>query len=115
MNNTTRRDGFSLIELLVVMTVLGVLATVVVFAIGGLRSPTESSACAADRRSLYTSTEAYFVRFGTDAIPAAPGDATSETYETTLVEQGLMRETSEFHDLNSSGELVQVAGSPCTV
>jgi prepilin-type N-terminal cleavage/methylation domain-containing protein len=51
--------GFTLIELLVVIVILGILAAVVVFAVGGIKDKGNDSACKIDTRTLRTAEEAY--------------------------------------------------------
>src|SRR5437660_2258333 len=46
--------GFTLIELLIVIVILGVLAAIVVLAVGGVRSDATASACKADGRLVDT-------------------------------------------------------------
>jgi prepilin-type N-terminal cleavage/methylation domain-containing protein len=47
-------EGFTLIELLIVIIILGILATVVVFAVAGIRDSGDKSACEAELRSVET-------------------------------------------------------------
>jgi len=105
-------DGFSLIELLLVIVVMGILATVVVAAVGGLRDDAEDVGCKSDAHILYTSTEAFFAQRGAPIIPA---DGSLDGYEKTLVAEGFLRAPSTFYDIDSAGQLVQVSGSLCTV
>src|SRR5262245_51052060 len=51
--------GFTLVELLIVIVILGILAAVVVFAVGGITDKGETSACKADRKTLEVAVEAY--------------------------------------------------------
>ena len=51
--------GFTLIELLIVIVILGVLAGIVVFAVGNARSDSATSACKADVKTVNTAAEAY--------------------------------------------------------
>ena len=51
--------GFTLIELLVVIIILGILAAVVVFAVGGVGDKGQSAACKIDERTIRTAEEAY--------------------------------------------------------
>jgi general secretion pathway protein G len=56
----TRRDkGFSLVELLIVIVILGILATVVVFSVTGLTNKGKTSSCKSDLHTLQTAEEAY--------------------------------------------------------
>ena len=64
--------GFTLVELLIVIVILGILATVTVFAVRGITDKGQTNACAVERRTLDTAIEAYFADNGSD--PAAVGD-----------------------------------------
>ncbi len=102
-------DGFSLIELLVVILILGILAAVVVFAVGGISDQGEENACQAGARTLAVAVESYFARHGSSDIPATGTD--TERYERTLVEDGLIRSTSEYWDVAAEGYLLSI--QPC--
>jgi len=54
-------DGFSLVELLVVIVVLGIVAAVAVFSVGGATDRGRASACQADRETVQGASEAYYV------------------------------------------------------
>jgi prepilin-type N-terminal cleavage/methylation domain-containing protein len=61
MTNTLKRrrdpgddDGFTMIEILIVVVVLGILAAVVIFALGGLTGKTAVAACEADGATIAT-------------------------------------------------------------
>jgi general secretion pathway protein G len=51
--------GFTLVELLIVVTILGILAGVVVFAVGNFTTQAKSSACGTEKTTLETAIEAY--------------------------------------------------------
>jgi len=53
------QSGFTLIELLVVIAILGVLAGVVVFAVGGVTTGAKKNACKTERKTIETALEAY--------------------------------------------------------
>lgn len=63
-NLTKKRNegGFTLIELLVVIVILGILAAVVVFAVGGIDEKGQEAACKTDKKTLQTAEEAYFAK-----------------------------------------------------
>jgi general secretion pathway protein G len=51
--------GFTLIELLIVIVVLGILAAVVIFALGGITGKSARAACQADGATISTALAAY--------------------------------------------------------
>jgi prepilin-type N-terminal cleavage/methylation domain-containing protein len=61
-----RRDdhGFSLIELLVVIVILGILAAIVVFAVNGAQDKAGKAACRTDVLTVTVAAEAYNAKFG---------------------------------------------------
>ncbi len=82
-------SGFSLIELLVVIIILGILAGVVVFAVGGITDRGQESACRADLKTLRVAQEAHFAKT-TPASYAASDEA--------LVKAGLLSEASTLYE-----------------
>ena len=111
MNGTRQDNGFSLIELLLVILILGILTSVVALSVSGMTGEAELTACEADRRALEKASEAYFAQTPAKAIPPASGD---EPYEQTLVDARFLHQTSKYYDLHSDGQLLEVDGSPCT-
>jgi general secretion pathway protein G len=57
------------VELLIVIVVLGILAGIVLFAVGSFRDGAETSAVSAETRTVRTAVAAYRVRHGADAVP----------------------------------------------
>jgi general secretion pathway protein G len=57
-------DGFTLTELLVVIVILGVLAAIVVLAVGGVTDTGRSATCRQDRKTIETAVGAYFAQHG---------------------------------------------------
>jgi general secretion pathway protein G len=97
-------EGFTLVELLVVIVILGILAAVVVFAVGGIGDKGETSACKADRSALATAEEAYF------AEPTAGNGSYAD--ETELVPE-FIHETSTIHDITNNGNTYTITGGTC--
>jgi len=52
--------GFTLVELLIVIVILGILATVTVFAVRGITDRGQENACAVEERSIQTAIEAFY-------------------------------------------------------
>ena len=105
-----RDHGFSLIELLIVIVVLGVLATIVVFSVRGITDRGQDTSCDTDARTLATSIEAYFAQETTGGSLPATGSG-PQRYEQTLVEAGLLRDLSDYWDVAAEGYLINV--TPC--
>ncbi len=111
--DTDRPDGFTLVELLIVIVVLGVLATVVIASVSGIVDRGEEATCEGDLRTLSTAAESYFAQVGGTSIPATGADA--DRYERTLMNQGLVREPSELYDIDGDGQIVIAPSSRCTI
>src|SRR4051812_44351273 len=56
--------GFTLVELLIVIVILGILATVTVFAVTGITNKGKTSACESDAKTIQTAEEAYSANHG---------------------------------------------------
>ncbi len=103
--------GYTVLELIIVVLVIGLLASVVVAAVGGMRADAAESSCAADRRTLAVAAEAYHAEHGTDPITAMGVD--HDRFERTLVAAGLLVAASSSHDLDADGVVRPEGNSPC--
>jgi prepilin-type N-terminal cleavage/methylation domain-containing protein len=109
--------GFTLVELLIVIVILGILATVTVFAVRGITDQGQTSACEADQKTLETAVETYFAQNGGTAIPTADPDgagALPATAEGALVSAGFLRDVSSNFTVAADGSLV-AQNADCTV
>jgi prepilin-type N-terminal cleavage/methylation domain-containing protein len=114
--------GFTLVELLIVIVILGILATVTVFAVRGITDQGKASTCKADSKTLQTAYEAYVAQYGGTNIPvggAAPAGANAAyvaagngaTPEETLVNAGFIRGVSANWVMAADGGLtVELTG-----
>ena len=118
--------GFTLVELLIVIVILGILATVTVFAVRGITDQGKASTCKTDSKTLQTAYEAYVAQYGGTAIPvtglAVPAGYTTNAAfttfgsnaEATLVNAGFMRGPSTNWILSPAG-ILTVEGADGTV
>ncbi len=106
--------GFTLVELLIVIVILGILATVTVFAVRGITDQGRTSACAADVKTLEVAVESYFAQNGGTALPVSgtealtPGTAFNDPAQATLVTAELMRSQSENVNVGADGTVVGI-------
>ncbi len=96
--------GFTLVELLIVIVILGILATVTVFAVRGITDQGQQSACKADKATLQVAVEAFIAQNGTG--PGAPA-----LTEAALV-PGFMVAQSTNYDVGGSPTFAVVPATP---
>ena len=56
--------GFTLVELLIVIVILGILATVTVFAVRGITDRGQDNSCDVEQRTIETAIESYYAQNG---------------------------------------------------
>ncbi|MBP7891087.1 MAG: prepilin-type N-terminal cleavage/methylation domain-containing protein [Ilumatobacteraceae bacterium] len=88
-----KERGFTLVELLIVIVILGILATVTVFAVRGIADKGKSAACDSDKKVLEVAVETFYANGG------AAGTAT----ELLLVEAELIRDVSKTYNIGGDG------------
>ena len=92
----SREQGFTLAELLVVVVFLGILAAVVVFAVGNSTDNAKASACDAERSTLETAIEAY---------RAQTGDYPANNAALTQTETRFLRHEPTLYQVQPNGEI----------
>lgn len=88
--------GFTLVELLIVIVILGILATVTVFAVTGITNKGKTSACQSDAKTIQTAEEAFSANTGSYTasmqalVDAGLMHAVSTKYVVTLVDGSVL-------------------------
>ena len=91
---TEKKDrGFTLVELLIVIVILGILATVTVFAVKGMTDKAKTSTCSADKKSMEVAVEAFY----------AAENSTWPTSQTELVSKNYLRSASTNYTTTGGG------------
>ena len=92
-------EGFTLVELLIVIVVLGILAVVTVFAVRGITDRSAENACAVELDNLTKAQDVHLVLNGTYAD------------EVTLVSSGTIQSESTMYDVTATGNSYQIVSA----
>ncbi len=98
--------GFTLIEALVVVVILGLLAAVMVFAVGGTTDKAKTSACESEERTLETAVELY--KASEQEFPDSVDDLMTEPTR-------YLRSEPENYTVEAggTGDVVPIPDGPC--
>jgi general secretion pathway protein G len=104
--NRLLQRGFTLIEALVVVVILGLLAAVMVFAVGGSNDKAKSSACATEEKTVATAVELYHATEGD--FPDSVDDLLTEPTQ-------YLRSRPEHYRVatDGSGDVLPIPDGPC--
>jgi prepilin-type N-terminal cleavage/methylation domain-containing protein len=108
--------GFTLVELLIVIVILGILAGIVVFAVGNLTSNAKTNACGTEKATISTALEAYKANTGAypTAADAGGGAATAMdmldgTHAAPAGVGTLLKSTPADYKIDDSGNISLIA------
>ena len=99
-NENLIERGFTLVELLIVIVILGILAGIVVFAVGNLTSNAKTNACSTEKSAIVAADEAYKAQSGSFAADMA-----------TLVAAGNLKSTPSNYTVDGSGNVTAISGN----
>jgi prepilin-type N-terminal cleavage/methylation domain-containing protein len=99
MRKMQKDGGFTLVELLIVIVILGILAAVVVVAVSGINDRGQASACKTDLSSLRTAQESYWSKNG------------SYGNEVALKSGGFLTTNSTFHNVTVGADTATATAS----
>ncbi|WP_394937160.1 competence type IV pilus major pilin ComGC [uncultured Ilumatobacter sp.] len=102
--NKNQDKGFTLVELLIVIVILGILATVTVFAVRGITTDAQANACNAEIKTVQTAAQAYFASNPAETSLGADADASMSA----LINAGLLAEASTTASVAPDGTVTSV-------
>ncbi len=113
MGEVARRsdDGFTLVEVLIVIVVLGILAVVTVFAVRGITDRSAENACSVEFDNLIKAQEVHKVLNGTYVDEATLVSSGTITGESTMYD---VTATGDSYQVVSAGECATPTGGPAT-
>jgi prepilin-type N-terminal cleavage/methylation domain-containing protein len=90
---TINRDerGFTLVELLIVISILGVLVAIVVPNVGGLLGAGKQASYSADQATIQTAVDAYYLTRNPNLYPTTLGGAGSIDFNIVVTKAALLK------------------------
>jgi general secretion pathway protein G len=115
--------GFTLVELLIVIVILGILAGIVVFAVGNMSSNARSTGCNAEKTTISEALESYKSQTGAYPTATAAGggshtamDLLTGNAASAPATGKLLKAVPADYTIDNSGNITAIASNPggCT-
>jgi general secretion pathway protein G len=108
--------GFTLVELLIVIVILGILGGIVVFAVGNLTSNAKTKGCAAEKTTISDALESYKASTGVYPTATAAGGGSHKAMDlltgnaaTTPTFGTLLKSVPVLYDIDNAGGITPTA------
>ena len=98
-------EGFTLVELMVVVLIIGILAAIAIPLFGQARSNAQKKACWANQRTMAGQTQAYYAEY--EAFPADQGVLVAQGYMST--EKDCPTDGAGMYSINTTDGSVDTA------
>ncbi len=85
----TRKKGFTLIEMLIVITIIALLASMILVGMGGARAKARDSRRIADLHNVQNALELYYAKNGSYPVGTYNSSTNWDTFRTTLTGAGI--------------------------
>jgi len=105
------RKGFTLIEMLIVITIIALLASLILVGMGGARAKTRDARRIADLHNVMNALELYYAKEGVYPEGTYSSDTSWETFKTILTGAGIGVSRMPKDPLNDSTYYYQYGGT----
>ena len=105
------RKGFTLIEMLIVITIIALLASLILVGMGGARAKTRDARRVADLHNIMNGLELYYAKEGEYPVGTYTTIAGWTTFKTTLIDAGIGVSRVPDDPLNATTYFYQYGGT----